>query len=228
VKVLICAARPLPELYETLVWRDGVERQVAPSLKDALREADARPDIVLVDSELHAAPELIETLRARASTQRLPVAVVLAEDTEPEQRRVLARVANVLLEAPAGPAWDAALERITKVASRHEIRVPVRLELSGSRGGTRVTGMAHNLSHSGMLVECVLALPVGEVLRFTLTVPDSETPLQGRGLVVREQRAGAGGVSCYGVRFDALEGDAGDRIRQLVAAGSSPPPRRRS
>ena len=216
MKVLICAARPLSELEKTLVWRNGVERLVAPSLKDALREADARPDVVLVDSELASAVELIETLRARESTRRLPVAVVLAEDVEPARTRALSGVANVLLEPPAGPAWDALLERITKVATRHEIRVPIRLELAGSRGSTRVTGMAHNLSHSGMLVECVLALPVGEDLRFALTFPDSDVPVKGRGLVVREQRAGAGGVTCYGVCFDTLEGDAAERIRRLV------------
>jgi hypothetical protein len=228
VKVLICAARPLPELEKTLVWREGVERLVAPSLKDAMREADARPDVVLVDSELSAAMELIETLRARESTRRLPIAVVLADDTEGSRSGALGGVANVLLEPPAGPAWDALLQRITKVAARHEIRVPVRLELTGSRGGTRVTGVAHNLSHSGMLVECVLALPVGEELRFALTFPDSDVQVKGRGPVVRQQQAGAGGVSCYGVRFDSLEGDAAERIRLLVTSSAGDAPRRRS
>lgn len=217
MKVLICAARPLPELQKTLVWREGVERLVAPSLKDAMREAEAKPDIVLVDSELASAQDLIETLRARESTRRLPVAVVLAEGIEEPRSRALAGVANVLLEPPAGPAWDALLERISKVATRQDIRVPVRLELSGSRGSTRVTGLAHNISQSGMLVECVLALPVAEELRFTLTLPDSEVPLQGRGMVVREQRGGPSGVSCYGVCFDALDDDAPARIRALVA-----------
>jgi CheY-like chemotaxis protein len=201
---------------------------VAPSLKDAMREADTGPDIVLVDSELTAAQELIETLRARHSTRRLPVAVVLAEDTEPARSRALGGVANVLLEPPAGAAWDALLERISKVAARQQIRVPVRLELSGFRGGTRVTGLAHNLSHSGMLVECVLALPVGEELRFTLTFPDSDAPVQGRGRVVREQRASASGVTCYGVRFESLDADAAERIRVLVVGSSGAAPRRRS
>jgi len=221
MKILICAARPLPELEKTLVWRDGVERLVAPSLKDGLREADVRPDIVLVDAELASAQELIETLRARESTRRLPIAVVLSEETEAPAIRALEGVANVVLEPPAGPAWDALLERITKVATRREIRVPVRLELSGTRGSSRVTGVAHNLSHSGMLVECVLALPVAEELRFALTFPDSDRPVQGRGMVVREQRAGAGGVSRYGVCFHSLEGDGEQRIRALIESSAA-------
>jgi DNA-binding response OmpR family regulator len=90
-----------------------------------MREADSRPDLAIVDSELSDAEALIETLRARDATRRLPVAVLLAEGTEPQRTRALASLANVFLEPPAGAAWDALLQRISKVATRQDVRVPV-------------------------------------------------------------------------------------------------------
>lgn len=215
--VLICSTRPLPELYDTLVWRDDVERIVATNRGDALKEATRGPKLAVIDAELPGATELIETLRSRDATRTLSIAVVIPEGLDVELKYDLKKAANVALEHPAGPHWDEQLSKLTSIAPRHAVRVAVRLQLAASRGGTRITGFAHNLSETGMLVECVLALTVGDELRFALDVPESTQKIMGQGRVVREQRAAGSGVTSYGIQFLSMDEAARHRVRALVS-----------
>jgi CheY-like chemotaxis protein len=217
--VLICATDSLPELADTAVWRSSLARTTASSLREALATAARlRPRLVVVDIEMPGAAELVETLRRQPATRGISIAAVARGGILAEQRERLEGVANALLLPPAGPDWGERLSQLAEVPSRRDVRVPVRVEFDGRGGAGRITGIAQNVSISGMLVECVMPLPVGESLRFSLTLPRTEAQISGRGRVVRQQPPVPGRVSAYGVRFDELSGNAASALDTFVAA----------
>ncbi|MCP4202859.1 MAG: hypothetical protein GY769_13125 [bacterium] len=75
-----------------------------------------------------------------------------------------------------------------------------------------------NVSQSGMLLRTNRFLPVGSVLPFTLRLPDDETPIYGRGEVVRHTDEATEAVSGMGVRFFGLDGDGGSRLDGFLQA----------
>jgi CheY-like chemotaxis protein len=219
-RVLLCTTnRVLDELGQTWIMRGGIHRQFASGLQDALAAVASRtPHLVVVDRDFPQALRLLRTLRDDPKTRKLSVAALVPKDVDAEEAQELDGVCNVLLHSPVGPEWGERLGRLLAVESRREIRVPVRVEYEGTRSGqrSRITGMAHNISTSGMLVECVVHLPVGEHVDVQLTLPGSEEPLRASGQVVREQPASGSGVSCYGVAFDTLDPASIKRIRQFI------------
>jgi CheY-like chemotaxis protein len=207
--VLICSAGPFHELEDTAVWRESLARTTVHSAREALATANrTQPRLIIVDIDLPGAMELVETLRRQPSTRGMSIAAAARSGLHAEQRERFESVANVVLLPPPGPDWGERLSRLAKVPSRRDVRVPVRVEFDGRGGGARITGMAQNVSISGMLVECVMPLPVGESLRFSLTLPRTEAQVSGTGRVVRQQPPVPGRVSAYGVCFDELSGDA--------------------
>jgi CheY-like chemotaxis protein len=215
--VLICAPDPLTdELRGTLVWRDDMTRQVARRFQEALIVAVAeRPDLIVVDSSLTDADRLVADLRLDAATATTSIAVVATEQATAE--KFLDAGANAVLRLPAGPDWDEKLAPLLLIPGRRARRVAVDLAFHGKTDetGQILSGTALNISVTGMLVSMEAAPPVGSEVAFSLTVGDDETPVTGRGRIVREDPRGRG------VRFATLDEDGRDRIRQIVVSGSA-------
>lgn len=75
-----------------------------------------------------------------------------------------------------------------------------------------------NLSPTGMLLRTNRHLPVGSVLPFTLRLPDDETPIYGRGEVVRHTDEASEAVAGMGVHFYGLDGDGSSRLDGFLGA----------
>jgi DNA-binding response OmpR family regulator len=217
--VLICGPeRLLKELRDTWIFRGPVKRQLASDAGKAVSLLAASvPQLVVFDGALPGALAFAQKLREDPRTRGVSLAVVTPESAGPEEMARLQAVANALLTRPASPEWDERLARLGAVPPRRRVRLPVRLEFVGlRRAGARITGLAHNLSVSGLLVECVMPLPLGDEVTLTLTLPDSDEPLTCRGRVVRQQPPGPSGVSCYGVTFGPLSDHVVGRIKAFV------------
>ena len=97
---------------------------------------------------------------------------------------------------------------------RSSIRVEKRLAIEYSSNCPPIQAFVEDLSESGMYIDADHALPAGETLEFTLTLPDgeAETPIKGSATVVWS------GPTGMGVEFTELSEAARDRIRFFVAA----------
>jgi CheY-like chemotaxis protein len=112
--VLICAPNPLAdELFETLLWRTGVERHVASDVDGALLFAvAARPDLVVVDRNLPEAERLVNFIRHDPRLSGAAVAVLSHGARDACETGLIAAGADVVLRLPVSPGWDARLRRL--------------------------------------------------------------------------------------------------------------------
>ena len=113
---LICSEGDLEdELAATVLGRGGFEHHTASRLEDAhLMALAARPAIVMIDRDLPRADQLVAALREDRSTRSLSIAVVARGDFDETELALLEAGANAILRLPAGPDWDARLNRLMK------------------------------------------------------------------------------------------------------------------
>jgi DNA-binding response OmpR family regulator len=215
VRALICSEDDLgDELADTVLGRDGVVRHVARRIEDARTLAlAARPAIVMVDRDLPRADQLVAALREDSLTRGLSIAVVARGDFDEAELALLEVGANAILRLPAGPEWDARLNRLLSVPPRKQARFPVSFWVVASvpdlAGAVTATGL--NLSLTGMLLETgVKGIDLGAELDFDIRLPGGDT-LAGCGRVVR-----LAGPGQYGVEFAALAADAADAVLRFV------------
>ena len=111
---LICTQKDLGvDLGQTLLWRNGVERQVVGHQEEALLVAmAARPQLVVVDRDLPGAGRLVTGLREDPLTRQLSIVVVARGDFDPAEVELLEAGANAILRIPAGPEWNDRLQRL--------------------------------------------------------------------------------------------------------------------
>lgn len=97
---------------------------------------------------------------------------------------------------------------------RSAIRVDQRLAVEFSSGCPPIQAFVEDLSETGMCIDVYESMPTGEVLDFSLSLPDGEadTPIEGKARVVWSAPTG------MGVEFTELGDDARERIRYFVAA----------
>ncbi len=179
--ILICALDPLGEtLHDTLIWRDGLERHVATTYRDAVvLAASASPDLIVVDRGMPQAERLVEDLRLSQTTKEASIVVIADGPMNDVELGLLTAGANTVLRLPAGPAWEQKLGRLIEVPKRHSIEIPVRLGLkAGGRKGTE--GTIVNLSETGALVECTAGLLVGDSLDLGFRLPPERDWRPGR------------------------------------------------
>lgn len=222
-RILVCAPAPLTgELSGTVIWREGNEVRLATSFEDALSAAvSLRPELIFVDRDLPRALRLVEDLRHDAATRTISVAVGARGEFSDVELQLLQAGANAIVRLPAGPEWDARLSDLMRVPARRAMRVPVRIEFSGRTTVVETLwGAILNLSGTGMLIDVSETLGMGTNLEFHFLLPGERDAVQGKGQVVREDRARR-----YGVHFETLPRGAEERILRYVAAASAPPGR---
>ena len=213
--VLICSHANVEEdLGGTLLWRDGMERQVVGKMEEALMLAvAARPRIVVIDRDLPWAARVVSALREDPKTRGLSLVVMARGDFDPSEVELLECGANAILRLPAGPEWNVRLERLMDVPIRKEARFPVSFEVEASSNGSgAVEAQALNLSASGMLIETASALGVQEEVRLQFRLPPQADPVRVFGQVVR-----LAAPTRFGVEFRGMGPVESRRIQGYLA-----------
>jgi DNA-binding response OmpR family regulator len=212
---LICSEGDLQtELSETVLGRGGFEHHTASRLEDAcLLALAARPAIVMVDRDLPRADQLVAALREDRSTRGLSIAVVARGDFDAAELGLLDAGANAILRLPAGPDWDARLNRLMAIPQRRQARFPVSFWILAAGPGLRdsVPATGLNLSENGLLLETrVTDLDLGDELELDVRLPGGDA-FSGAGRVVR-----LAGPGQYGVEFARLDASCAEVVRRFV------------
>jgi DNA-binding response OmpR family regulator len=212
---LICSEGDLQsELAETVLGRGGFQHHTASRLEEArLLALAARPAIVMVDRDLPRADQLVAALRGDLSTRSLSIAVVARGDFDEAELGLLEAGANAVLRLPAGPEWDARLNRLMAIPQRRQARFPVSFWVLAASPGLRepVPATGLNLSENGMLLETREAhLDLGEGLEFDVRLAGGDV-FGGHGRVVR-----LAGPGQYGIEFEHLDERAAEVVRRFV------------
>jgi CheY-like chemotaxis protein len=217
--VLICAPTAMGgELRQTLLWRADVQRREARSAAEALAAATStHPKLILVETRLPEAEQLVEALRTGAETRHISIVIMARGEFSPRELRFIEAGANPILRLPVGPEWDVRLGPLMSVPPRRRVRLAVQIQVAAESAST-LAGTVVDLSEHGMLVETDVALPLGVDVEFKIHLRDAPAPLQGSGQVVRQP-----GHRQTGIKFYGLDAEAEERIRQFVAKEPSRP-----
>jgi DNA-binding response OmpR family regulator len=213
--VLICTHGDVErDLGGTLLWREGIERQVTTKMEDAqMLAVAARPRLVVIDRDLPWAARIVSALREDPSTRGLSLVVIARGDFDPAEVDLLERGANAILRLPAGPEWNERLERLIDVPLRKETRFPVSFGVeAAANGGAAANAQALNLSASGMLIETAAALGVREEVELQFRLPPAPDPLRVAGQVVR-----VAAPTQFGVEFRQVAPEVSRRIQRYLA-----------
>jgi CheY-like chemotaxis protein len=217
---LICSAVDVSaELGHTLLWRAGMQRQMAKRAEEARTiAAAARPSLVVIDRDLPGADGLIVGLRADAATRSLSIVVLARGDFQPVEVELLEAGANSILRLPPDHDWDERLMRLIEVPVRKETRFSVFFKVETSAGGdpAPIMATAMNLSVSGMLLETPNALAVGDDLHLQFRLPELDELVKATARVVRQA-----GPRRFGLEFEDINAQGAESIRRYVAQTSS-------
>jgi len=218
-KVLIVSASDLsPVLGDTVLWGKDVERVFTSSSSAVLDVARAFvPSLLVLDGDdALATAGLIRQLREHPGTRRSSIVVLSSCTAPPGDPEILKAGANLALHPPVDPAvWDARLAKLLAVPRRLRTRFPVRLQVDGSEATLALAGEVLDLSETGMLVETESALERGSRLALRFTLPGASEELRGTASVARSSQ---GAPARLGLCFRRMEGDAVERIRELLAS----------
>jgi CheY-like chemotaxis protein len=212
--VLICSHADVKEdLGGTLLWREGIERQVAARMEEAqMLAVAARPRLVVIDRDLPWAARIIAALREDPSTRALSLVVMARGDFDPAEIELLEAGANAILRLPAGPEWNERLERLMDVPVRKEARFPVSFRVEATNGGGVASAQALNLSASGMLIETASTLGVRDDVQLLFRLPPTPDPLRVGAQVVR-----LAAPTQFGVEFRDVGPEESRRIQGYLA-----------
>jgi DNA-binding response OmpR family regulator len=215
LRVIICSAEDLsPELAQTFVGRAGVDRFKAASVEEVRTLARAvSPQLILVDRDLPDAQRLITRLREEPATQHRSLAVLARGFFQPVEVELLDAGANAILRLPPDAGWDDRLQRLLRVASRQEVRLPIRVWVDTTVVRTAAgdsKALSVNVSANGILLETALPLQLGQHLSLAFEL-EGGTRVAARGRVVRDAGGGR-----FGVDFVDLDETSRDAIRWLV------------
>jgi len=219
IVALLCTARSLDELRETVLYRRNVDRRMAHNVAQARVQAAASlPDIIVVDHQLPEATRLVSELRDDPITRRVSIAVLARGDFDTADVALLQAGANAILRLPPGPDWDDRLSRLIHVPVRREARLPIHLQIAATFGSWSDTfpAVLVNLSIHGMLLLCTRPLQVGDDVHFAFQLPHQRGLVNGIGTVIRQV-----GSERYGVELTQVEGDGRRHIRTFVETESS-------
>ena len=213
--VLICTHGDAEaDLAGTLLWREGIERQVVAKMEEArMLAVAARPRLVVIDRDLPWAARIVSALREDPSTRGLSVVVMARGDFESVEVELLECGANAILRLPAGPEWNQRLERLMDVPVRKETRFPVSFAVeAATNGGAAANAQALNLSASGILIETECALAVLDEVELQIGLPVAIDPMRVAGQVVR-----LAAPSQFGVEFRRIGPEDSRRIQGYLA-----------
>jgi CheY-like chemotaxis protein len=218
IRVVIAAPADLaPELGATVLFRHNVDRVTVSGLDEIRRIADAgKLDLVVLDSALPEAAELVGALRRDPVTRSTAIAALGRSEFGFAHLDLLEAGANAILPLPPGGDWDDRLMRLIHVPVRKVTRFPVGLTIEGGlQSGVAFAGRVLNLSVHGILLDCPQPLSVGEDLHFWFEMPAGHGPVRGEGTVVRQTPP-----SHFGVELTHVEGDGRVRIKRFVESAA--------
>jgi DNA-binding response OmpR family regulator len=215
LRVIVWSAEDLStQLAGTFVARAGVDLFKAKNITEVRTLAQVvGPQLVLVDRDLRGVKKLVEELRREPATHNRSLAVLARGGFQRSELELLEAGANAILRLPPDAGWDDRVQRLLRVASRQEVRLPIRLAIEASTGSDPRgdgTAQSSNISANGMLLDTALPLQVGQHLSFAFAL-EGGVRVEGRGRVVRK-----GGPGRVGIEFVDLDEASREAIRWLV------------
>jgi CheY-like chemotaxis protein len=203
MKKIIIARNLLDDIGKsnTIFQRSGITFFPALSSEEIINLHGAkRADLIIIDSAMPmmGGAELCSRIRSDAELKYVSIILVCDQDgSSLSQCREAG--ANVVLQRPLEPGmllWRAS--ELLVIPQRKDMRVLLRVSVTGNEGNTPFFAKSQNIGLSGMLLETERALQPGDQLTCAFHIAHSEVTLLCR---VERAETTASKRNRYGVRF---------------------------
>lgn len=120
------------------------------------------------------------------------------------------------LDTVADENFHQALYELVGVSARCSERLLVTAEVEFAGSSVERIFQTANISKSGLLLKTKSVLPIGEVVPFSLQLPDEDSNIRAVGEIVRHADADAEGLRGVGLRIIDFEGTGEGRFLEYI------------
>ncbi len=173
-----------------------------------------KADLIITESTLPlmGGAKLCAAIRSHDDLKNVSI-IMACDGTEESMAQCRQGHANAVITKPIDPIQlFSTVSELIMISQRKELRIPLRAMVTGGAENESFSGISHNISISGMLMETDRELRVGE--RFTGTVAVGHREIIIECQVVR--LAHTAGKYAYGIKFINLDTKSLIIIEQLV------------
>ncbi len=173
-----------------------------------------KADLVITESTLPlmGGAKLCTAIRSHDDLKNVSI-IMACDGTEESMAQCRQAHANAVIKKPIDPIQlFSTVSELIMISQRKELRIPLRATIKGGAENDSFSGMSHNISISGMLIETDRELKVGERFMGTVDVGHREIIIECQ--VVR--LALMAGKYRYGIQFINLDTKSLIIIDQLV------------
>ncbi len=203
MKKIIIARKLLDDLEQnnTIFQRSGITFFPALSSEEIINlHGVKRADLIITDAAmpLMGGAKLCSRIRSDAELKYVSI-ILICDDEGDSLSRCQEAGANVVLRRPLEPGmllWRAS--ELLVIPQRKDMRVLLRVSVTGNEGNTPFFAKSQNIGLSGMLLETDRVLKPGDQLTCAFHIAHSEVTLLCR---VERAEATASKRNRYGVRF---------------------------
>ncbi len=173
-----------------------------------------KADLIITESTLPlmGGAKLCASIRSHDDLKNVSI-IMACDGTKESMAQCRQAHANAVITKPIDPIQlFSTVSELIMISQRKELRIPLRARVTAGAESASFSGVSHNISISGMLIETDRALKAGERFTGSVTVGHREILIECE--VTR--LAHAGGKYRYGIKFVNLDTKSLIIIEQLV------------
>jgi DNA-binding response OmpR family regulator len=218
--LVVESSRPIEGLSGSLFRRRECVLAVASSAAEAIaRCGDEPPDLLILDALVDdfSVEDLVQALQSSEETADVPVLVVLDEEREAEEGRLLrSGAAAVVLRSADEVELNSKVCELLGISLRRHLRTFVKLKVEATVGKASRFATIANISLGGVALETDARLQVDDFVKLQFFLPGDDEAIAVIGKVVRQGSAETG--RAYGCQFLDLTEDGRRRIHRFVTS----------
>jgi len=204
---------------DTLFRRGGISVLPVPTAEEVLTlHRDQQVDLIIADHGMPVMGGVKLCAALRSNTLLRDVSLILVcERTGPSAAEGQQAGANAILLRPLDRSeLFSKVSHLLMVQDRSDVRIPLRMSVTGKGAVATFVGMSLDISVSGMLLESGRILQQGERLHCSFTLQTRVVDLEC--VVVRAEMT-PGGIIRYGVKFLNLDAKTFILLEHLIKGG---------
>jgi len=212
--LVVESGMPVVPFEQSLLLRKDHELFRAASGAEALEMVErAMPHLIVLDDHTPdmKVSSLIRQIRAMPAGRNASVLLLSGPEGEAPEG-----VNQILPKPVVGQEFNDACRRLLSVEARKEARLLVYVNVQGFSQNNMFLCNSLNLSASGILILTARKMKMGETVQLQITLPREREKIRVSGMVMREAQEVDSRLNAYGVAFQDLSAEEGDRLRSYV------------
>jgi len=212
--LVVESGMPVVPFEQSLLLRKDHELFRAASGAEAMEKVEqVMPHLIVLDDQIQdmKVSSLIRQIRAMPAGRNASVLLLAGSGGEASEG-----VNQVLPKPVVGTEFNDACRRLLSVEARKEARLLVYVNVQGFSQNNMFLCNSLNLSASGILILTARKMKMGETVQLQITLPREREKIRVSGLVMREAQEVESRLNAYGLAFQDLTTEEGDRLRVYV------------